>query len=93
MDESTLLHKAPKSCVYVCMHTFFFFYYRAMLNPSRLMWKKKDIPTRGNLIEEILNTAELDILTERLKEIGNNKNIESWSPLYEWLEKSTVGKN
>lgn len=42
-------------------------------------WKKEDTPTNTDIIVEILATAEMDSLSERLKEDPDYNNLEAWN--------------
>lgn len=50
------------------------------------MWKKVEIPDNVRLIDKLYETAEIDLLTERLKEGNWNKIKIFWKPFYDWLE-------
>lgn len=50
-------------------------------------WEKKAIPDEGMVINKILECAENDRLTYRLKGKEEGQFYKSWNLFYEWLNK------
>lgn len=55
-------------------------------------WKRKEIPKEAELISEILNTAEMDILTDRLNEVNQDYKDKGWRVFYDYLEQKEEEK-
>lgn len=54
------------------------------------MWKNIEILDNAKLIKKLFKIAEMNILTERLKEGNINKIEVAWKPFYDWLKKTKL---
>lgn len=48
-------------------------------------WETEKVPTDEMLIHKILECAEMDRLTHRLKQKEEHKYVQSWNLFYVWL--------
>ena len=48
-------------------------------------WKKEEILSLEELIEKILEVAEMDVLAEALNERPSQKGLKNWERFYNWI--------
>lgn len=49
-------------------------------------WKVEKTPSKQDLLEKFLETAEMDILTMILKDKEDQKIRDIWKLIYEWIK-------
>ena len=53
-------------------------------------WKSPTVPKQEDLIEKIRETAEMDILSEVMKDCPLQKATERWDLFYKWIESTDI---
>lgn len=51
-------------------------------------WKLEDTPQKSDLLRVILQLAEMDILSERLKENTDYRVIKTWGEVHNWFKQN-----